>query len=64
MISRDVLGCLEIFPFSLYGWGDNHLDLVHFFDVSSATYSHAGAQSANQVLSAVGDGSGTEENLL
>ena len=64
MSSRDILGCLEIFPFSLYGWGDNHLDFVHFFDGSGAAYSHSGAQSADQVLSAIGDGSGTKENLL
>jgi len=64
MSSRDVLGRLEVFPFSLYGWGNKHLDLVHFFDGSGTTYSHSGAQSANQILSTVGDGSGTEENLL
>ncbi len=62
--SRDVLGSLEILPFSLYGWRDNHLDFVHFFDGSGAAYSHPGAQSANQVLSTVGDGGGTKKNLL
>ena len=64
MSSRDVLGCLEIFPFGLYRWGDNHLDFMHFFDGSGTTYSHSRAQSTNQVLSAVSDGSRTEKNLL
>lgn len=64
MISRDILGCLEMLAFSLYGWRDNHLDFVHFFDASGTTYSHSGAQSADQVLSAVGGGGGTKKNLL
>ena len=64
MNSRDVLGCLKVFPFGLYGRGNNHLDFMHFSDVSGTTYSHAGAQSADQVLGAVGDGSRTEKNLL
>lgn len=64
MSSRDILGCLEIFPFSLYGRRDNHLDFMHFFNASGTAYSHSGVQSADQVLGAVGDGSGTEENLL
>lgn len=64
MTSWDILGCLEILPFGLYGWCDDHLDFVHFFDASGATYSHSGAQGANQVLSAVGGGRGTKKNLL
>ena len=62
--SRGILGSLEMLPFSLYGWRDDHLDLVHFFDGSGTTYSHPGAQSANQVLSAVGDGSRTQQDVL
>lgn len=64
MNSGDVLDCLKVFSFSLDRWGDDHLDVVHFLDVSSAAHAHASAQSTNQVLSAVGDGSRTKENLL
>ena len=55
VLLRGILGCLEIFPFRFYGWGNDHCGAMHFFDSSKTTDSHASAQGTDQILSAVGN---------
>src|SRR2546427_5843914 len=60
----DVLGLLQGLALRRDRWGDHHLDVLELGDVARAAHAERRAQRAGEVLRAVVDTCGTEQDLL